>query len=128
MSTVWRPGKKRQSAKLRALRAFLFYVPLALRALAPCVPRAQRASHLTCPRTSRALVPYVPRALSAFCLTCLVPNVLSCLTCLTCSCISGVLCLACSRAASNSMCSFAPRPSLASGVLSVTCSYVSHVL
>ena len=113
-----------ESAKLRALRALvpyvpralrapMPYVPRALRALVPHVPRALRALVPHVPRASRALVPYVPRALRA-----LVPYMLSCLTCLRCSCTSHVLCLACSRAGSNSTCSFAPRPSLASGVSS----------
>ena len=77
------------------------------------------------PRTLRAPVPQVPCALRAFCLTCLVPNVLSCLTCLRCSCTSRVLYLACSRAGSNSTCSFAPRPLLASGVSSecISCAF-----
>ena len=76
------------------------------------------------------LVPYVLRALCASGFTCLVPHVLSCLTCLTYFCTLRVLCLACSRAAraSNSTCSCVPRPSLPSGISSLTCSYASHVL
>ena len=96
---------------------------------------------LSCPTW---FVPYV-----LLCCKCLVPYMILCLTypCLTfllpyvpcakrtlvsylskCFCTSRVLCLACSRAASNCRGSFAPRPSLASGVSSLTCSYASHVL
>ena len=85
-----------ESAKLRALRALVLYVP---RASCPTCSRTLRASCLTCSRAPRAscltcscaasascsrvssascpkcLVPYVPS-----CLTCLVPYVLCCLT------------------------------------------------
>ena len=137
-------------------RALLALVPRALRPLVPyvlscLVPyvlsclmcpkccRASRASCAMCCRASRVSCPTCSRALHgsrptyifslrALCLTCLVPNVLSCFACLTCCCTSRVLCLAYSRAAhaSNSMCSCPPRPSLASGVSSRTCSYACH--
>ena len=48
-----------ESAKLRALRA-----------LAPYLPRAPRASSPTCSRVHRALVPYVPLAPRTLCRTC----------------------------------------------------------
>ena len=66
----------------------------------------------------------MPRALLV-----LVPYVLSCLTCLTYSCISHVLCFVLSRVAWASCltCFFAPHPSLASGISSLTYSYTSHV-
>ena len=98
---------------------------LALRALLPHVLQCP-----TCLACSRALCPtcLVPYVLS--CVTFLVPYVFSCLTCFAYSCTSSVLCLTCSRSARalNSMCSYAPRPSLTSGVSSLTCSYASHVL
>ena len=103
----------------RALRALVPYVSHALRAFVPHVSRVLRA-----------LVPHVPCALRASCFMCFVPYVFSCLTWLTCCCTSRVLCLAYSRAArvSNSTCSCAPRPSVASGVSCLTCSYASHFL
>ena len=117
-----------ESGKLHALRAAVPYVPYV-----PSVPTWSRALCALCCRGSRASCPtcsraHVSRALPVFCLMCLVPNVFSYLMCLRCSCTSRVLCLAFSWAASNSTCSFAPRPSLAWDVSSLTCSYVSHVL
>ena len=104
---------------LSCLTCLVPYVLSCLTCLVPCM-----LSCLTC------LAPYVSFALRALHLTCLVPNMLSCLTCLTCCCTSRVFCLACSQAAraSNSFCSCAPRPSLASGGLMhlVSCSF--HVL
>ena len=84
------------------------------------------------------LVPYVLSCLVPYmfpCLTCLVPYVprakrapvshesyvLLYLTCLVPCVFTGCL-------APNSTCSFAPRPSFASGVSSLTCIYTSHVL
>ena len=88
-----------ESAKLRALRALVPYVPRALRAPVPYVPRALRALVPHVPRAlrapvsceSRALVPYVPRALRA-----LVPHVPYApfalrVLCQTCSRVSRVL-------------------------------------
>ena len=130
--------------------SLLNYVPYMLSCATCLVPYV-----LSCPK---CLLPHVPRALRAFvlscptCLTCLVSLMLSCLTCLLpyvtrakravvsltcrrCSCSPRVLCLACFRAGSNSTCSFAPRPSLASGVssaciscllaFSVSCAFVA---
>ena len=109
------------SAKLRALRALMPHVLRALRVLVPHVPRALRA-----------LVPYMPRALCASWLTCLVPHASSafCLTCFVPQVLSCLTGLAYSRAvrASNSTGSCAPRPSLPSGVSSLTNSCTSHVL
>ena len=54
-----------ESAKLRALRALVPYVPRALRAPVPYVPRALRALVPHVPRALRALMPHVSRALRA---------------------------------------------------------------
>ena len=91
-----------ESAKLRAR---------GLRASCPTFSRASQSSCLTC------LWPYVPRAKPAA-----VSRMSYVLLYLT------YLCLAYFRAASNSTCTFAPRPSLAAGVSSLTCSYVSEAL
>ena len=59
-----------ESAKFRALRALMSYMPCASCALAPHVPQALRALVSYVPCAPRALVPHVPRALRA-----LVPHV-----------------------------------------------------
>ena len=105
----------------RVLRAFVPYMPGALRAL---VSRALRASVPQVPLLIRPLALDVSHALSV-----LVPYVLSCFTCLVYSCTSRVLCLAfsCAARASYRTCSFAPHLSLASDVLSLTYLYACYV-
>ena len=61
-----------ESAKLRALRALVSYLPHGLRAL---VPLAMAALVPYIPCTLHALVPHVPCALPALYLTCLVPYI-----------------------------------------------------
>ena len=114
-----------ESAKLRALRALEPQVSHALRAFAPHVSRALHALLPHVPRTMHTFVLDLPRALSA-----LVLYVFSCLTCLTDPSTSRALRLVCFRAAyaSYPTCSWAPRPSLASGISNLTCFYESHVL
>ena len=117
-----------ESAKLRVTRACLSYMPHTLRVLLTwLVPYV--LLWLTCllPYVSSCLTCLVPHLLS--CLTCYGPYLLSCLTCLTYSWTLRVLCLVFSppACASYRTCSFAPHPSLASGVSSLTYSYASHV-
>ena len=109
----------------RTLRVLVLQVPCALRVLLLYVLPAQSfpVSHL--PPAMHALNLDVSRTLRA-----IVPYVLSHLTCLTCSSTSYVLlCLKRCRAARPACptCSCALHPSVASGVLNLTCSYVSHV-
>ena len=89
-------------------------VPRVLHALMPYVPHPYVlfaspliCSHAPCPSSC----PTCSCMLCTLCLTC---SCAFCLTCQMCSCTSGVLHLACLWAACalNSMCSFAPRPSL----------------
>ena len=115
------------------LSCFAYLVPFVLSCLAPrathaLVPHVPRSLRALGPRALHTLVLYMPRALRAFFPYVPQPNVLLCFTCLTCCCTSRILCLAHSGAAraSNSMYPCAPRPSLASGVSSLTCSYASH--
>ena len=102
----------------RALRALVSHVPLAFRAPVPHMPRVIRAPVFDVPRALRALVSHVLRTLRSF-----VPHVSYVLLYLT----RLVLCIfSCSRASCRT-CSFAPHPSLSSGVSSLTYSYASYV-
>ena len=71
-----------ESAKFRALRVLMSYMPCASCALVPHMPRALRALVSYVPCAPRALVPHVPRALHALvlyvpiALRTLVPHVL----------------------------------------------------
>ena len=124
-----------KSAKLRATRVLVPYVYRTVSAPLPHVLCAIRAFIISVPRALRALlsrvscalrvpVSHVSRALST-----LMPYVFSCLTCHNCSCTSPVLYLAfsCATCTLYRTCCFAPPPSLASGVSSLTYSYASHV-
>ena len=98
----------------RCSRAPCFTSSRESRALVYYVPRTLRTFVLYVSRTLRALVQHVFRALCAL-LGTLVPNVSYVLR------FPVLLCASCRT------CSFAPHPTLASGVSSLTYSYASHV-
>ena len=81
-----------ESAKLRALRAVVPYMPRVLHALVPHMSRALRALVPLVPYVLRALLLHLPRALRALVPQCFVPCVFSCSTCLV-PCASRASCL-----------------------------------
>ena len=100
----------------------------ALLVLYPMRSPASRTLVTNVPRAIRAIVPYVPRAVRA--LVYHVLRALCALARLMCSCTSRDMCLACSHAPpfSRPRCFCTPHRSLISGVSSLICLYVSHVL